>query len=57
MTEGEFAVIHAEVERETMRNYKSMLISEIVKLSNNKFTEDSLKGKTIRTLERIYDNC
>lgn len=41
----------------TNAEYKEMLINDILKWqTNNQFTKEELQKKTVRVLERIYDN-
>lgn len=41
----------------TKKEYREYLIDGILDLQqDNQFTRESLEGKPIRTLERIYDN-
>lgn len=52
-----FELDKVEIEKEQRKNYKASLIEDIIKWANGKWTEDQLKAKDIRTLERIYDYC
>ena len=41
----------------TNKEYKEFLINSILKFqTNNQFTKETLGKKSIRVLERIYDN-
>ena len=41
----------------TNKEYKEMLINDILEWqTRNQFTREELEKKTIRALERIYDN-
>ena len=39
------------------KEYKEMLINDILEWAGDRFTRDELEKKTIQALERIYDNC
>lgn len=46
-----------KMEKQRMKEYKESLIEDIIKWTNGKWTREELQGKTVRTLERIYDYC
>lgn len=49
-------LIRIEAEKARRREYKKMMIEDIMKFCN-RFTREQLEKKDIRTLERIYDYC
>ena len=57
MTEGEFAVIKMEVEREERRNYRNMMIEDIMEMAPGRYTKEELAGMSTKRLECIYDYC
>lgn len=42
--------------REETKSYKDMLIEDILHICD-RFSEEELRIKSIRSLERIFDNC
>lgn len=56
MTRSEYERDQMEREKEALRDYKQMMIEDILEMSD-KWTEAELRTKTVRTLERIYDHC
>lgn len=57
MTRGEYERDQAERQKQEMRNYKALMIDDILAWCPGKWTRGELQGKSIRTLERIYDHC
>ncbi len=58
MTRAEYELEQMARQKEETIRYKKMLIADILKMqTKTEFTEDQLKQKSIRTLERIFDNC
>lgn len=41
----------------SVKEYKEMLIHDILEWASDKFTREQLEKKSIRALEIIYDNC
>ena len=41
----------------TPNEYKAFLIDGILEFAGDRFTREELEKKTIRILEKIYDNC
>ena len=58
MTRAEYELEQMKRQKEETIRYKKMLIADILEMqTKTEFTEDQLKQKSIRTLERIFDNC
>ena len=58
MTRAEYELEQMKRQKEETIRYKKMLIADILGMqTKTDFTEDQLKQKSIRTLERIFDNC
>ena len=46
-----------EMEKQRLKDYKASLIDDIINWTHGAWTREELQGKTVRTLERIYDHC
>lgn len=59
MTSGEFAEIYRkDVVIPQNQSYKRMLIDDILDFQGDDgYTRENLQKMSIKTLERIYDNC
>lgn len=57
MTNSEYEFEHMKIERDNISFYKNQLINGIIEFSNGKFKIETLKKYSVRTLERIFDNC
>lgn len=57
MTNSEYEFDHMKIERESISFYRNQLIDGIIEFSNGKLKKETLKKYSIRTLERIFDNC
>lgn len=41
----------------TQKEYRDFLIEEILEFAEDRFSREELEKRSIRSLERIYDNC
>lgn len=57
MTRAEYERDQAELRKQELKDYKAMMIDDILDFAPGKWTREELQGKTVRTLERIYDHC